>query len=195
MAFLSKEQQNELVQATLAGDKDAAAQLYGFVTPIIRRQLIRIIPREDIDDVTQETMIKAFSRLDNFSQDAQFSTWCVVIAKTTALDLLRSQKRTQEVVVASIDEPMKSPNGGARRTIDVGYEDRTAEQNLAYADVHEGIEKLSTTHRLVLRMYLDDKTNNEIATVLGTSLGNAKIILARAKKSLREAIENGVVPG
>jgi RNA polymerase sigma-70 factor (ECF subfamily) len=188
MARLKKEEQDVLVEAARNGDQDAIKELCDYVTPVLRRQLFRIVPLDDIDDVIQESLVRAFNKLDKFAGDSSFSTWTVVIAKNTALMLRRKIKRHEQIVVDSIDKTITNVAGQIRKVIDVGYEDRKAEQNLIYDTVHSNINKLSEVHQLVLRMSLEGTTTAELTKVLGTSEANAKSTLHRARKALAAEI-------
>jgi hypothetical protein len=47
-------------------------RLYMQVEPLLRRSLFRIVPPEDLDDVVQETMIRAYRKLDQFQEESSF---------------------------------------------------------------------------------------------------------------------------
>jgi RNA polymerase sigma-70 factor (ECF subfamily) len=189
MARLTRDEQNTLVVAARTGDQVAITQLCDFLAPLLSRQLFRMIPTDDIDDVVQETLIKAFRKLDLFAGDSSFSTWVVAIAKNAALMHRRDKRRENEVIVDSIDRTVTNSSGQKRKAIDVGYDDRKAEQNLAYDTVHKAIAQLPERERQVLRFSLAGATGEQLAQLLGLSLANAKSVLLRARKDLASAIE------
>jgi RNA polymerase sigma-70 factor, ECF subfamily len=87
-----------LLQRCKAGDQAAFAELIKQSSPAARRA-VRTIARNpaDVDDVMQETFVKAFQALRSFDQRSKFSTWLTRIAINNALMLLRRQKVKKEI--------------------------------------------------------------------------------------------------
>jgi len=69
----------------------------------------RYLCREDAeaDDVAQETMIKAFRRLDSFAEGSDTKAWLLTILRNTRIDHLRSKKNTASQV--SLDQMLSEP--------------------------------------------------------------------------------------
>ena len=89
----------ELVQRTVAGDQRA----YGLLVLKYQRRIQRLIGRmvRDVDlveDIAQETFIRAYRALHQFRGDAQFYTWLYRIAVNTAKKALLELKRDPTVV-------------------------------------------------------------------------------------------------
>jgi len=95
-----------LVHATKAGDASAFEEL----VKRYDRRLFRIAQnlmhnREDAEDAVQETFVKAYQHLDQFREDAKFSTWLIRITMNQALMMLRKMRPGREV---SIDQDFDS---------------------------------------------------------------------------------------
>jgi RNA polymerase sigma-70 factor (ECF subfamily) len=98
-----------LVHASKSGDFAAFEKL----VKRYDRRLFRIAQhlthnREDAEDVVQESFLKAFQHLDQFREDAKFSTWLIRIAINQSLMMLRSRRPAREV---SIDSDFQSEDG------------------------------------------------------------------------------------
>ncbi len=101
----------QLVQRTLAGDQRA----FGLLVVKYERRIQRLIGRmvRDVDlveDIAQETFIRAYRALHQFRGDAQFYTWLYRIAVNTAKKALMELKRDPTVSEASMrlnEETMK----------------------------------------------------------------------------------------
>ena len=83
-----------LVQRTVAGDQKA----YGFLVLKYRRRIERLVGRmvrdaEIVEDIAQETFIRAYRALHQFRGDAQFYTWLYRIAVNTAKKSLVDMRR------------------------------------------------------------------------------------------------------
>ena len=88
-----------LIQAVLAGESDSFA-------PLVERYRVGLIiyceqfagERSSAEDIAQDAFIKAYNVLKSYDPDkALFSTWLYRIARTTALDYLRRQKKTYDI--------------------------------------------------------------------------------------------------
>lgn len=114
-----------LIQAVLGGDSDSFA-------PLVERYRVGLIiyceqftqERSSAEDIAQDTFIKAYRVLKSYDPDkARFSTWLYRIARTTALDYLRREKKTYDIddmpevedVTPDVDEQQKSD---IRRAVD-----------------------------------------------------------------------------
>lgn len=94
--------------ATEAG-QGAAWQWNAADTAELRRRLLRFATLQLRDaqwaeDVVQETLVKAFTRQQQFQAAAQWQTWVFAILRNTMLDMLRSQKSRLQWQVSSEDE-------------------------------------------------------------------------------------------
>src|SRR3974390_3793742 len=98
-----------LVERVRAGDVSA----YDELVRKYERQIFRIAQRitqnrEDAEDVTQDTFVKGFEKLDQFQGNSKFYTWLVRIAVNESLMRLR-KRRTGKMV--SIDEEIDTDEG------------------------------------------------------------------------------------
>jgi RNA polymerase sigma-70 factor, ECF subfamily len=184
---LSREEQLELVNAARLGDQDAYERLYREITPMLRGTLHRIVPGDDLDDVVQESMIRAFRKLHMFKGDSKFSTWCQRVGINHALMHVRSLKRETRSVVASIDDPNET-DGGSAFMSELGYEDRTFEQRLAFGIVHRALDSLKEVPRQAIEMQLEGYSTEEISGVTGLHLGTIKSLIRRGKITMGEVM-------
>jgi RNA polymerase sigma-70 factor (ECF subfamily) len=142
---------------------------------------------EDAEDVVQEALLKAFRRLDQFEDRANFGSWLYRIAANCAYDMLRSRARREEqapppdgdaedpLLAVAADEP--SPD---RLMLSAQIQDR----------VRAAMARLSERERaaFVLR-HFEQMSTKEIGDTLGLDEGAAKHSVFRAVRKLREALE------
>lgn len=118
------------------------------------------------EDLTQETFIRAFTKLPTYAFQARFSTWLFTIARNVAVDAMRSgarRTRLLERVPPIVDEP--GP--------EIGNELRVA------------LHSLPDKHReAVLLVEVVGFTCGEAAHVLGVPEGTVKSRLFHARKRL-----------
>jgi RNA polymerase sigma-70 factor (ECF subfamily) len=127
-------------------------------------------------DLTQETFIRAFDKLEQFRGDAALSTWIRAIAVTVILNGLRKVKRFRGREVA-LDETRDVAGGPAR-----------AEPDLR-AHLSRAIDELPAKYRMVVVMHdIEGYTHEEIAVAMGSQPGTSKAQLSRARARLRETL-------
>src|SRR6185437_7820748 len=89
-------EKEQILQRALEGDINAFQTLFAEFQNPLKSYLYRLLTdRNDVDDLTHDTFIKAFSKLSTFNQHAELKTWVFKIATNLAYDHLRKAKRWQ----------------------------------------------------------------------------------------------------
>jgi RNA polymerase sigma-70 factor (ECF subfamily) len=173
----SRVHDQELIGRVLAGDPVAERALYDAHVDRIFRLVYRMAGDLDrAQDYTQETFIRAFSRLAEFRGEAALSTWLGSIAISITLNGLRKVKRLMQREV-DLDD-----------TLTVGKPDRVADPDLKDR-LARAIDDLPEGYRVVFVMHdIEGYTHEEIAGSLGVHPGTSKAQLFRARARLREAL-------
>ncbi len=166
-----------LVQAAQAGDLDAFDQLVMTHQATISAVLFRFSSqRADLEDLVQETFIRAWRGLATWQPDKPFIHWLKRIAVRVGLEFFRKHKRN----------PM------SRLAAD-GHDHLTAlsceSPAPASDEAAQLLSHLPPDQRTILTLlHLDEMPLAEIAGHLGISLANAKIKAFRARRSLKKIL-------
>jgi len=89
-------EREELLKSATAGDINAFSTLFAEFQDQLKSYLYRLLTdRNDVDDLTHDTFIKAFTRISTFNQDSSLKTWVFKIATNLAYDHLSKMKRWQ----------------------------------------------------------------------------------------------------
>lgn len=139
--------------------------------------------REDAEDLTQDTFVKAYRNIHRYDSKYSFSTWLYTIARRTAYNHFRDSKPT-EALEYDIAEKGETPD-----------EEAAVEDERSW--VWKAAAKLKADYREALTLkYIDDLSIEEISKVMGKSQTNIKIILFRARNQLKKlrTIENARNP-
>jgi RNA polymerase sigma-70 factor (ECF subfamily) len=89
-------EREDILQSARSGDINAFQTLFAEFQNQLRSYLYRLLTdRNDVDDLTHDTFIRAFSRISTFNQDSSLKTWVFKIATNLAYDHLRKLKRWQ----------------------------------------------------------------------------------------------------
>lgn len=143
---------------------------------------------EDALDLTQETFICAYRSIGKFRQESGISTWLYRIAINLCKKSYNKKKRWSSVFTSSLDDPETG-----RQTARLASEDRSAgeivEANEQESIIRREIYTLPEKHRSVIILkYLQDLSYEEMADILGCSIGTIKSRLSRAKEKLKSRL-------
>ena len=183
-----------LVERTVAGDQRA----YGLLVTKYERRIQRLIGRmvRDVDlveDIAQETFIRAYRALHQFRGDAQFYTWLYRIAVNTAKKSLMDMKRnpviTESALRSGADEDETSVMEN-ELTSEETPETVLAAKEIAAA-VNAAMEALPEDLRQAVTLReIEGLSYEDIAEVMGCPIGTVRSRIFRA----REAISAKVKP-
>jgi RNA polymerase sigma-70 factor (ECF subfamily) len=169
--------ERRLINRVLAGDRTAGRALYDAHAPRVYRLVFRLAGDEDLaQDFTQETFIRAFSRLNDFRGEAALGTWLHSIAVSVALNGMRRQRRFRQRETDLDEAPeVHAPAPGAEPDL--------------RARLHRAIAELAEIYRTVVIMHdVEGYTHGEIARILGIPEGTSKARLSAARSKLRERL-------
>ena len=166
--------ESQLIARIIAGDRLAGRALYDTHAPRVYSLAYRMSgDAEKAREVTQDTFIRAFSRLSQFRGDAAFFTWLHRIVVTVVSNARRSEVRFGREV--ALDEA---------NSIEVA----TPEADPDLKDcIARAVDRLSDAYRTTLIMHdIEGYTHAEIAGILGVPEGTSKSRLSAARAQLRQ---------
>lgn len=184
-AFESSAEDEAIIRDILAGHVDAFATLerkYRRIVSFLVRKMIR--NELDVQDLVQDTFVKAYAALPSFQFEYPFSRWLYKIASNRCIDHLR-RKRFDAV---SLDAPLRSGDGGDL-FMDPPDRDPMPDSLLLAKErslmLREALLTLPEKFRQVIRMRHElELEYAEIAERLKQPLGTVKANLFRARKML-----------
>ena len=150
--------------------------------------------REDAEDVVQESFHKVFLHLCEFEERSQFSTWLIRIAMNEALMLLRRRRGILETLPETGDEDGNS-------AFDVFVDQKLNPEESCWQRertkiLTEAINRLGPKVRsTILLRNIEGRSLQEIAQVLGTSIGAVKARIFQGRRKLRRTLNPRVLGG
>ena len=168
----------ELVQNFLAGDDTAFEKLLKRYLKPVYNFLYRITNNSSvIDDLAQETFIKAWKNIHRFDQSKNFKVWLFAIAKNTAYDFLKKKK--------TIPFSFYTSEEGDNRLEKISDGQMQPQELMVKSDLAQEIEKklkkLPAHYRSILILhYKEDFSLNEIAVILRKPYNTIKSQHSRA---------------
>jgi RNA polymerase sigma-70 factor (ECF subfamily) len=143
--------------------------------------------KEESEEVSQDTFIKAYKNLNKFKGESKFSTWLYRIAYHTSLDQIKKNKNnnaTFEIHEVTLNQIQSADD------ILQGIERKERAKIM-----DECLLRLPEEERSILWMfYYDALSLKEIVEVTSLSEANVKVKLHRARKRLLTIVEENVAP-
>ena len=173
----------DIVTRVLAGDKD----LYELLMRRHNQKLYRVVRsylknQREVEDIMQDTYLRAFEKLAQFRHDAQFSTWLIRIGINMALARLRKYKQLAEAPSDLVDYnvlPISDTTPMDPENIIIRNESRLL--------LEQAIDALPEKYRIVYTLReLEELSVQEVMECLELSESNVKIRLHRAKALLKD---------
>lgn len=176
------------IDLTLQGDTNAFAFLVDkYKTMIFTLALKMVKSREEAEEISQDTFIKAFKNLSKFKGESKFSTWLYKIGYRTTLDSLKKHK--EKYSTDTIDEITFNKIKSTENILE-GIERKERAEI-----INNCILRLPEDERTILWMfYFDELSLKEIIAITNFSEANVKVKLHRARKRLLSVIKQNVEP-
>jgi RNA polymerase sigma-70 factor, ECF subfamily len=177
-----------LVDATKSGEALAFEKLVFRYKRRVLAMAQRITNnREDAEDVVQESFHKAFLHLGDFQEKSRFSTWLTRIVMNEAFMLLRRRRGVLEVLPEGPDDSVQSASEAFVDQSPSPEEScwrRERTQHLT-----EAINRLGPKiRRTILLRVIEERSLEETAQILGTSIGAVKSRLFQGRQKLRGTV-------
>jgi len=182
----------QLVRRAQQGDSSAYEQLVRMHQQRILAVIGRILRRsEDVEDVAQQAMVKAYFSLQSFDHRSAFGTWLYKIAVNECWDYFRKKKNRRLVYEADLNqEQLRQMDGAPQRAgrAAPGH-GQNAEQRVEQREfVERLLSKLDEQDRTMLIMKeVEGFTVEEIGEMLELNVNTVKVRLFRARGRLAKA--------
>lgn len=168
-----------LVARWQAGDERAATELVHRHAPALARFAANLGERDEVDELVQDTFVRAFQALDTFRAESSLRTWLFTIARRLVLDRRRAgtRRRAREVDV-------EADAATEHTALDVVVADETQ------ARLRRAVERLTPTQREVFTLRVaEGRSYKEIASIAGTTEGAARVHYHNALRAVKEFLD------
>jgi RNA polymerase sigma-70 factor (ECF subfamily) len=170
----------ELIQRWKKGDERAAALLVARHSTALARFASSTGADHDIEELVQDTFVRAFASIDSFRGESSLRTWLFTIQRRLLLDRRRAEKRSRRQV--SIEESHAVTEFGALDSV-------VADE--AEARVKLAVDKLSPMQKEVFTLRVTAGLSyKEIAEVVGSTEGAARVHYHNALRTVKELLSD-----
>ena len=183
------ESENRLIERAKNGELEAFEALIIDYEQLVYNIVYRLMGNsEDTYDLSQETFIKVYTKINQFDGTSKFSTWLYRIATNTCLDELR-RRRGKETF--SLDQRIEGEEGSMhpeQEDKSENIENKIVEKEKAQI-IQKALSEVNEKNREVLVLRdIQQLSYDEIAEILKISLGTVKSRIARGRQQVKKIL-------
>ena len=184
-----------LIDETLGGKSAAFGRLVTKYQDRLYNTIVHVVgSTDDAQDVVQDAFVQAFLKLKTFQGNSAFFTWLYRIAINSTLTHLRKAKLRTFFSFEKITDDDKTAELVNQMTDKKGA-DRDLFIRELQEKLNEAMMKLSIKHRTVVTLFeIEGLSHEEIADVMGSSVGTVRSRLHYAKQILQGELQSYINP-
>ena len=161
-----------IITRILAGKTEEYAYFLDTYGQPVFSLIVRMVnSEEDAEELTQDTLMKAFEHLSSFNGKSSFSTWIYRIALNTCISFIRKEKNIPEIVTLT-------------QEADRSEEDDETQAMLQ--QLYRMINRLGQLEKSIILLYLEEKSYEDISEITGLTVTNVATKLNRIKDKLKK---------
>ncbi|NCA83019.1 MAG: sigma-70 family RNA polymerase sigma factor [Opitutae bacterium] len=185
----------EAVRRVLDGDTEAFAAIVNAHQRLIAADLSRRLPPQDVQEVAQDTFIRAFRALPSYRGEAPLRIWILRIARHAAMDFWRKRYRRRDRLFSDLDDATLLHVEAVRQEEIAGRQTDRDAQASAREWLEAALRRLSPDDRAVITLVeLEERSMEDAARRLGCGLSAVKVRAFRARRRLKTILED-IRPG
>lgn len=188
MEHIKKNEDWLIIKECLDGKKEVFAELVEKYKTMVYNLTYRMTGNShDAEDLSQETFLHAYRRLEDFHIEEKFSTWLYTIA----LNLCRDKAKRRKFIFISLDKPITTDEDLYPQ---IPSKEMSSEEILIAREeeklLQKSISSLPGKYReVVILRHQQGLGHEEISGILGLPVQTIKVWLHRARKRLKESLE------
>jgi len=169
--------------------KQGDAEAFDFLYHLHKRRVYSLCLRmtgntASAEDLTQEAFLQLFRKIGTFRGESAFSTWL----HRMAVNVVLMQLRKKNLPVVPIDETTEGEEEGTIRK-ELGAADSRLAGSIDRLHLQRAVDELPPGYRTIFVLHdVEGYEHNEIAAMIGCSIGNSKSQLHKARIKLRDLL-------
>ena len=175
----------EAIERAKQGDADAFQALYDLHKRRVYSLCLRMTANAaEAEDLTQEAFLQLFRKIGTFRGESAFSTWLHRMAVNVVLMRLRKKN----LPVIPLDDPLESEEESSKK--ELGAADPLLSGSVDRMQIQRAVDALPPGYRTIFVLHdVEGYEHNEIADIVGCSIGNSKSQLHKARMKLRDLLK------
>jgi RNA polymerase sigma-70 factor (ECF subfamily) len=175
----------ELIERAKQGDAQAFQALYDKHRRRVYSLCLRMTANTaEAEDLTQEAFLQLYRKIGTFRGESAFSTWL----HRLSVNVVLMQLRKKSLPVVSLEETTQGEEDTPKK--DFGAEDLALAGSIDRLQLQKAVDDLPPGYRTIFVLHdVEGYEHNEIATIVGCSIGNSKSQLHKARMKLRDLLK------
>jgi len=176
--------EREAIERARQGDGEAFEVLYDLHKRRVYSLCLRMTANTaEAEDLTQEAFLQLFRKISTFRGESAFSTWLHRMAVNVVLMHLRKKS----LPVVPLEDTLETDEEAPKK--EPGAPDLALTGSLDRMELQKAVEALPPGYRTIFVLHdVEGHEHNEIASMVGCSIGNSKSQLHKARMKLRESL-------
>jgi RNA polymerase sigma-70 factor (ECF subfamily) len=181
----SKLSEAEAIERAKQGDAAAFEALYNLHKRRVYSLCLRMTANTAAaEDLTQEAFLQLFRKIGTFRGESAFSTWL----HRMAVNVVLMQLRKKGLPIVPLEENIETEEETPRK--ELGADDPRLAGSIDRLQLQRSIASLPPGYRMIFLLHdVEGYEHNEIAEMVGCSIGNSKSQLHKARMKLREILK------
>jgi len=177
----------EILARAQAGDHHAFAHLYALHKRRIYSLCLRMVGNvAEAEDLTQEAFLQLHRKIATFRGDSAFSTWL----HRLSINVVLMHLRKKSLPLVSLEETTQGGGEDDTPKKDFGAEDLALAGSIDRLRLQRAVDDLPPGYRTIFVLHdVEGYEHNEIAAIVGCSIGNSKAQLHKARMKLRDMLK------
>ena len=175
----------EAIERAKQGDAEAFQALYDRHKRRVYSLCLRMTANTaEAEDLTQEAFLQLYRKIGTFRGESAFSTWL----HRLSVNVVLMQLRKKSLPVVSLEESTQGEEDTPKK--DFGAEDIALAGSIDRLQLQRAVESLPPGYRTIFVLHdVQGYEHNEIAKIVGCSIGNSKSQLHKARMKLRDLLK------
>jgi len=175
----------QAIERAQQGDAEAFEALYNLHKRRVYSLCLRMTANTAAaEDLTQEAFLQLFRKIGTFRGESAFSTWL----HRMAVNVVLMQLRKKGLPVVPLEENIETEEEAPRK--ELGADDPRLAGSIDRMQLERSIAGLPPGYRMIFLLHdVEGYEHNEIAEMVGCSIGNSKSQLHKARMKLREILK------
>ena len=175
----------EAIERAKQGDAAAFEALYNLHKRRVYSLCLRMTANTAAaEDLTQEAFLQLFRKIGTFRGESAFSTWL----HRMAVNVVLMQLRKKGLPIVPLEENIETEEESPRK--EPGADDPRLAGSIDRMQLQRSIASLPPGYRMIFLLHdVEGYEHNEIAEIVGCSIGNSKSQLHKARMKLREILK------
>ena len=175
----------EAIERAKQGDAEAFALLYGLHKRRVYSLCLRMTGNSaKAEDLTQEAFLQLFRKIGTFRGESAFATWL----HRMVVNVVLMQLRKKSLPIVPLEETLENEEEAPRK--ELGAQDPVLSGSIDRLRLQRAVEALPPGYQRIFVLHdVEGYEHNEIAAMVGCSIGNSKSQLHKARMKLRESLK------